>query len=125
VSRVFGAMTPRRVLQSLGLALTTLLLWACDEDTTRLAPVSECQSHDECVRADDRFDQCAWVCEGHITYCQVSCEVDADCEGRGLPPDMRFCDVPRPGEGFCNRYNFDYADDACRQEVPEIPDEQP
>jgi hypothetical protein len=108
------------------LVLLAILLGGCSEDSApRLEPVAECESHDECVAADDRYDQCAWVCEGHITYCQVSCEVDADCEGRGLPAEYRFCDSPRPGEGFCNKYNFDYADDACRPEVPELPDVVP
>lgn len=107
-------------------ALIALLFGACNDDGgSRLEPVPDCKSDDECVDADDRYDRCAWVCEGHITYCQVSCEVDADCEGRGLPSDFLFCDIPRPGDGFCNRYNYDYAQDACRQEVPEIEVDEP
>ncbi|MFO0632473.1 MAG: hypothetical protein U0168_06455 [Nannocystaceae bacterium] len=86
-----------------------------------LEPVRDCHSDDECVAADDRFDRCQWVCEAHVTYCQPSCEVDADCRGRGLPEDYVFCDVPRPGEGFCNAYGYGYKPDACVQEVPPLP----
>lgn len=96
---------------------------ACSADDVRaLVPVSQCTNDEACMAADDRYDVCQWVCEGHVTYCQVSCENDGDCRGRGLPDDYVFCDIPRPGEGFCNPYGYGYPDGACDQEVPEIPD---
>lgn len=99
------------------------LLTVCNDDGgERLEPLAECESHDACVDADARFDRCQTVCEGQLTHCVASCEQDADCLGRGLPGDYVFCSVPRPGEGFCNPYNYDYADDACLQTSPALPD---
>lgn len=109
------------------LAITCAIAWSgCAEDSApRLEPVDECVSDDECVDADARYDRCGWVCEAHVTYCRVSCEVDDDCLGRGLPDDWVFCDVPRPGEGFCNQVGYDYGKDidgdpVCVQEVGPI-----
>lgn len=95
------------------------------DDAPRLEPVPECSSDEECVEADPRYDRCSWVCEAHVTYCQVSCEVDSDCEGRGLPAHWVYCDIPRPGEGFCNEIGYDYGENLkgepeCVQNVPEI-----
>jgi hypothetical protein len=99
-----------------------LLLTVCDDDGDRLEPVKGCSSHDDCTDADPRYDRCAYVCEGQVTYCIVSCETAADCQGRGLPSDWTHCDIPRPGDGFCNSYNHDFTEDACKEVVPEIPD---
>jgi hypothetical protein len=52
----------------------------------------------------------------------VSCETAADCRGRGLPSSWVYCDIPRPGDGFCNSFDHDFGPDACKQEVDEIPD---
>ncbi len=90
----------------------------CDDDAPRLTPVEGCETDQECEAADDRYDRCAWVCEAQATYCKVSCEQDADCRDRGLPNEYVFCDIPRPGDGFCNQHDFDYAADACVQDVP-------
>lgn len=99
-----------------------------EDDGVRLEPVPDCSSDDECVDADARYDRCGWVCEAHVTYCRVSCEVDSDCAGRGLPNDWVFCDIPRPGEGFCNQVDYDYGEDidgapVCVQEVGPVGEE--
>ncbi|MBX7082447.1 MAG: hypothetical protein K1X88_24795 [Nannocystaceae bacterium] len=111
------------LLRSLfGLSLGLLASFGCaEDDAPPLEPVRDCHSDEECVAADDRFDRCQWVCEAHVTYCQPSCEQDSDCRGRGLPDDFVFCDIPRPGEGFCNAYGYAYKPNACVQEVPPLP----
>lgn len=107
----------------LAVTICAAALTVCNDDRgERLDPVPECETHSECVDADPRFDRCGVVCEGHTTYCVASCETDDDCRGRGLPDDWEFCDIPRPGEGFCNPYNYDYADDACTQTPSILPD---
>src|SRR5262249_18578536 len=108
-----------RVVLGFGLGL---VLTVCDDDAPRLEPVKNCDTHEECVEADARYDRCAWVCEAEVTYCIVSCETAADCRGRGLPDDFVSCDIPRPGDGFCNTYGHEFMEDACIPDVPEIPD---
>lgn len=116
-------------LRSLVAAGLLLVLPSCAEDDgKRLEPVADCSSDDECVDADARYDRCGWVCEAHVTYCRASCEVDSDCAGRGLPGNYVFCDVPRPGEGFCNQVDYEYGEDidgdpVCVQEVPPVGEE--
>jgi len=119
VRRSSGARWRLHPLAGFGLGL---LLTVCNEDAERLEPVKSCTSHDDCTEADERYDRCAWVCEGQITYCIVSCETAADCRGRGLPDEWIYCDIPRPGDGFCNWYGADFEDDSCKAEVPEIPE---
>ena len=89
-----------------------------EEDDNGLAPVKDCRTDDECVEADPRYDACLWVCAANVRYCQPSCETDQDCRGRGLPDDYVFCDIPRPGDGFCNQYGYAYTPKVCKQEVP-------
>jgi hypothetical protein len=106
------------------LALATgLLLSNCAEEEEHLWSVRDCKSHEECVNANPLYDRCNWVCDADITYCRASCETDEDCKGRGLPSSWVFCDIPRPGEGFCNPTGFDYAADECKQDRPLIPEE--
>lgn len=109
-----------------GLFVAALLagwLSACDEEVDHLEYVRKCDSHAECVAADDRYDACQWVCEATVTYCRTSCETAEDCRGIGLPDDFVYCDTPRPGEGFCNSYGYGYEPGACEQEVPPLPGE--
>lgn len=84
-----------------------------EDPPPELLPYDRCQGVAECRNFDDRYDACSWVCAGDITYCRVSCETPADCVGVGLPEDHVYCDIPRPGDGFCNPYGFDYKDGAC------------
>lgn len=114
------ALSISRLLFAFGVGL---VLTVCKDDGgERLAPVKNCENHDDCVDEDPRYDRCAWVCEGHITYCIVSCETAADCRGRGLPSSWVYCDIPRPGDGFCNSYNYEYTPDGCKEDVDEIPE---
>ncbi len=107
-----------RLVLALGLGFGAAVCGGDDE--AELVPVEDCESVDECVEADDRFDSCMWVCAGHTTYCRASCETDEDCKGRGLPSDYVFCDSPRPGEGFCNWVGYDYGPEDCVQKVTPI-----
>ena len=115
---LWGALRPLAAF-CLGLVLTV-----CTDDAERLEPVKGCSDDDECTDEDPRYDRCAWVCEAQVTYCIVSCETAADCRGRGLPDAWVYCDIPRPGDGFCNSYNHEFGPDACVQEVREIPEPQ-
>ncbi|MCH9680523.1 MAG: hypothetical protein K0V04_03735 [Deltaproteobacteria bacterium] len=100
-------------------ALALGSLTSCsDDDAPPLLPVRDCKTDQECQDADPRHDVCTWVCEAQVTYCRVSCETDEDCLDRGLPADYVYCDIPRPGEGFCNQYDYDYKPDGCIQDVP-------
>lgn len=109
-----------RILRPAVVFVASLALTVCDDGGERLEPVKGCSSDDDCTDEDDRFDRCAYVCEAHTTYCIASCETAADCRGRGLPDSWVYCDIPRPGDGFCNSYNHDFAPDACVQEVPAV-----
>ena len=109
-----------RVCLGFGLGL---VLTVCSDDAERLAPVKNCTSHEACVEADPRYDRCAWVCEAELTYCIVSCETASDCRGRGLPDDWVYCDIPRPGDGFCNTYGHEFTETSCKPDVPAIPDD--
>ena len=119
VRRMQRARPILRLFAGFGLGLVSTM---CNAEGERLEPVKGCSSHDDCTEADPRYDRCAWVCEGKVTYCIVSCETASDCQGRGLPSSWVHCDIPRPGDGFCNSYDHEFGPDACEEEVPEIPD---
>jgi hypothetical protein len=88
----------------------------CDGGTkTKTAPdpYMDCVSDDECVEVDGRYDSCQVVCAGDLTLCRVSCETSDDCKGIGLPDSWAYCNVARPGEGFCYDYDYDYQPGDC------------
>jgi hypothetical protein len=112
----------RASLRFVAVFCVALASTVCNDEGERLAPVKGCSHHDDCTDADPRYDRCAWVCEAHVTYCIVSCETASDCVGRGLPDGWVFCDIPRPGDGYCNSSDHAFTANECVQEVPGIAD---
>lgn len=110
----------RRLVLTIGFCLgavaSLVSVVSCEAEESgpaSLTPVQDCTSVDQCYAADARYDACQYVCAGDVTYCHVSCEVSADCFGRGLPEDYVYCNVPRQGEGFCMFYDYNYQPGDC------------